>query len=95
MYSTSRRPILTSQEERLQVQIRLPPGISLHELRMWAFNHHAIPSRPRKQESGAMFGALALGDPFRRHDENVSSSYVIEGVRLGIPFFLTWTPTPV
>ena len=53
-----------------------PPGTSLHKLVYVGIQHHAIPSFPRKRESRAVSGALALGARFRGHDEKLGSSYV-------------------
>jgi hypothetical protein len=44
--------------------------------RMPGLQRHAIPPFPRKRESGAVSGALALGAGFRGHDENFGSSSV-------------------
>jgi hypothetical protein len=47
-------------------------SVSLRKLAYVGIQHHAISSFPRKRESRAMSGALALGARFRGHDERLS-----------------------
>ena len=47
----------------------------LRKLAYVDIQHHAIASFPRKRESRAVSGALALGARFRGHDERLGVTY--------------------
>ena len=56
-------------------RLSIDPSSSLRKLSYVGIQHHAISSFPRKRESRAVSGALALGARFRGHDEPAGVTY--------------------